>query len=113
MSPPAWRDLGPAGTAYFRTGKQWVDDDNVQSRESLLMRYAVQLSIEYDYGSAVGAADHCLRLRPISRRNQIVGATTHLAVSPKPDDEAGRTDYFGNSVSFIHVDHPHDTLSIR
>jgi transglutaminase-like putative cysteine protease len=76
------------------------------------MRYAVRLAIDYDYGSAVGAADHCLRLRPISRRNQIV-ASSHLAISPDPDEEAGRTDYFGNSVSYIHVDQPHDALSIQ
>jgi transglutaminase-like putative cysteine protease len=75
------------------------------------MRYAVRLAIDYDYGSPVGAADHCLRLRPISRRNQIV-ASSNLTVSPQPDDEAGRTDYFGNAVSFIHVDQPHETLSI-
>lgn len=76
------------------------------------MRYLVQLAIDYDYGTPIGAADHCLRLRPISRRNQIVGSAS-LEIDPQPDAIDSRTDYFGNAVSFARYDRPHDALSVR
>jgi transglutaminase-like putative cysteine protease len=76
------------------------------------MIYDVRQVTTYRYASAVSHARHILRLTPIDRPNQRVLAST-LGVEPNPIERREGNDFFGNKITWIVLDQPHDTLTVR
>src|SRR3954453_16677061 len=76
------------------------------------MIYDVRQATSYHYASPVAYANHVLRLTPIDREYQRVHAED-LDITPTPIERREGQDFFGNRITWIAFDHPHDTLTIR
>jgi transglutaminase-like putative cysteine protease len=74
--------------------------------------YDVRQVTTYDYASAVTYARHALRLTPIDRPGQRVHAAA-LEIEPVPIERREGQDFFGNRMTWIEFDQPHDRLSVR
>jgi transglutaminase-like putative cysteine protease len=74
--------------------------------------YDVRQVTTYDYASAVAYARHVLRLTPIDRPGQRVHAAA-LEIEPVPIERREGQDFFGNRMTWIEFDQPHDWLSVR
>jgi transglutaminase-like putative cysteine protease len=74
--------------------------------------YDVRQSTIYHYESPVAYAHHVLRLTPIDRDGQRVHAAA-LDVTPVPVERREGHDFFGNRMTWIVLDQPHDTLTVR
>jgi len=74
--------------------------------------YDVRQSTIYRYESPVAYAHHVLRLTPIDRAGQRIHAAA-LEVSPTPVERQEGHDFFGNRITWIVLDQPHDTLTVR
>ena len=64
------------------------------------------------FASPVAYSRHVLRLTPIDRPGQRVHATA-LDINPAPIERREGHDFFGNRMTWIELDEPHDTLSVR
>ena len=64
------------------------------------------------YASPVAYAHHVLRLTPIDRPHQRVHAAA-LDIMPTPIERREGQDFFGNHITWIALDQPHDTLTVR
>lgn len=76
------------------------------------MIYDVRQTTTYTYASEVAAARHVLRLLPIPRPGQRVVAAA-LDIRPAPIERRDGTDFFGNRVTHIVLDHAHDRLEVE
>lgn len=76
------------------------------------MIYDIRQLTTYHYASSVTHARHVLRLTPIDRMGQRVHAAA-LDIEPAPVKRREGHDFFGNRVTWIELDRPHDTLSVR
>jgi transglutaminase-like putative cysteine protease len=76
------------------------------------MIYDIRQVTTYHYASHVAYARHVLRLTPIDRPGQRVHATA-LDIEPAPIERREGSDFFGNRMTWIELDKPHDTLSVR
>ena len=76
------------------------------------MIYDIRQTTTYHYASHVAYARHVLRLTPIDRPGQRVHAAA-LDVEPPPIERREGGDFFGNRMSWIELDQPHDILSVR
>src|SRR5258708_33601237 len=76
------------------------------------MIYDIRQTTTYVYESKVAYAHHVLRLMPINRTRQRVHAAA-LEISPLPVERREGFDFFGNHVTWIGLDEPHDRLSIK
>src|ERR1700716_4198302 len=76
------------------------------------MIYDVRQVTSYTYASRVGYAHHVLRLTPIDRTRQRVQATA-LEITPAPAGRREGRDFFGNRLTWIELDQPHDRLVIK
>ena len=76
------------------------------------MIYDVRQTTIYHYASPVAYSRHVLRLTPIDRPGQRVHATA-LDIDPAPIERREGHDFFGNRMTWIELDEPHDTLSVR
>jgi transglutaminase-like putative cysteine protease len=76
------------------------------------MIYDIRQTTTYSYASTVAYARHVLRLTPIDRIGQRVHAAT-LDVGPAPVERHEGRDFFGNRMTWIALDQPHDTLTVR
>jgi transglutaminase-like putative cysteine protease len=76
------------------------------------MIYDIRQTTTYHYASHVAYARHVLRLTPIDRPGQRVHAAS-LDVEPPPMERREGGDFFGNRMSWIELDQPHDMLSVR
>jgi transglutaminase-like putative cysteine protease len=76
------------------------------------MIYDIRQVTTYHYASHVAYARHVLRLTPIDRPGQRVHATA-LDVEPAPMERREGGDFFGNRMTWIELDQPHDMLSVR
>jgi transglutaminase-like putative cysteine protease len=74
--------------------------------------YDVRQTTTYRYASKVSYAHHVLRLTPINRTRQRVHAVA-LEVEPAPVERREGTDFFGNHLTLIRLEQPHDTLNIK
>ena len=74
------------------------------------MIYDVRQTTIYHYASPVAYANHVLRLTPIDREHQRVHAAT-LDITPTPIERREGQDFFGNRITWITFDQPHDTAS--
>ncbi|MBO0904423.1 transglutaminase family protein [Jiella sonneratiae] len=75
------------------------------------MRYAVRLRITYDYPAAVTDARHLLRIRPRRETDQFV-RNVAVSIAPRPEEQRGETDFFGNPVDAIAFFAPQTELAI-
>ena len=76
------------------------------------MIYDIRQTTTYHYASAVAYARHVLRLTPIDRLGQRVHAAA-LDIEPAPIERREGHDFFGNRMTWIELNQPHDTLSVR
>jgi len=76
------------------------------------MMYDIRQTTTYHYASAVAYARHVLRLMPIDRLGQRVHAAA-LDIEPAPIERREGHDFFGNRMTWIELNQPHDTLSVR
>jgi transglutaminase-like putative cysteine protease len=74
--------------------------------------YDIRQVTTYDYASVVAYARHVLRLTPIDRPGQRVHAAA-LEIEPAPITRREGQDFFGNRMTWIEFDQPHDRLSVR
>jgi transglutaminase-like putative cysteine protease len=76
------------------------------------MIYDVRQTTAYSYASKVGSAHHVLRLTPIDRAQQQVQAVA-LDIEPVPVSRREGKDFFGNRLTWIELNQPHDKLVIK
>lgn len=76
------------------------------------MIYDLRQTTIYTYASNVAYAHHVLRLTPINRARQRVHAAA-LEVDPTPAERREGQDFFGNHLTWIRFDQPHDQLVIK
>ena len=76
------------------------------------MIYDIRQETSYHYGSPVAHARHVLRLSLVDGPDQRVFAST-LDVVPTPVQRREGQDFFGNKVTWIALDQPHDALTVR
>ena len=76
------------------------------------MIYDLRQTTIYTYASNVAYAHHVLRLTPINRTRQRVHAAA-LEVDPTPAERREGQDFFGNHLTWIRLDQPHDQLVIK
>jgi transglutaminase-like putative cysteine protease len=76
------------------------------------MIYDIRQVTTYRYASPVAYARHVLRLTPIDRMGQRVHAAA-LDIEPIPVERREGHDFFGNRMTWVELDRPHDTLSVQ
>jgi transglutaminase-like putative cysteine protease len=76
------------------------------------MIYDIRQTTTYEYASPVAYARHVLRLTPIDRPGQRVHAAA-LDIEPAPIERREGHDFFGNRMTWIEFDQPHDNLNVR
>lgn len=76
------------------------------------MKYRVVHTTEYRYGESVPLCHNVIHLRPRDTRHQTCLRST-LTISPAPAVQRHRVDFFGNHATWVSLQEPHDTLSIR
>ena len=76
------------------------------------MKYTVAHKTTFDYQSSVIAAQHLLRLKPRSLPNVQWLNKHQLNMSIADAETLELTDYFGNTVHELRLQHRHDTLTI-
>jgi transglutaminase-like putative cysteine protease len=76
------------------------------------MIYDIRQTTAYSYAAPVAYAHHVLRLMPINRARQRVHAAV-LDVVPAPAERHEGFDFFGNRLTWIRLDAPHDSLAIK
>lgn len=76
------------------------------------MIYDIRQTTTYTYASKVAFAHHLLRLTPIDRTRQRVHLAS-LEIDPAPLDRREGQDFFGNRLTWIGFDEPHDRLTIK
>jgi transglutaminase-like putative cysteine protease len=74
--------------------------------------YDLRQTTIYTYGSKVAYAHHVLRLTPINRNHQRVHAAA-LEVEPVPAERREGQDFFGNHLTWVRLDRPHDQLVVK
>src|SRR3954468_24625538 len=74
--------------------------------------YDVRQTTTYHYASPIAYAHLVLRLTPIDREHQRVHAAA-LDITPTPIERREGQDFFGNRITWISFDQPHDTLTVR
>jgi len=76
------------------------------------MIYDISQVTTYRYGSPVAHARHVLRLTPIDRAGQRVNAAA-LDIEPAPVERREARDFFGNRITTVMLEEPHEMLSVR
>jgi transglutaminase-like putative cysteine protease len=76
------------------------------------MIYDVRQDTTYRYASPVAYAREVLRLTPIDRPGQRVHASA-LEIEPAPMARREGYDFFGNRMTWVELDEPHETMSVR
>ncbi|MEI6084488.1 MAG: transglutaminase family protein [Verrucomicrobiota bacterium] len=76
------------------------------------MRYCVTHISNYHYAEAVSTSHHALRLTPRQLPHQTCRHAS-IAIMPLPAVMTGRTDYFGNHLTFVAIQDPHKHLVVH
>jgi len=76
------------------------------------MIYDIRQATIYRYASPVAYARHVLRLTPIDRAGQRIHAAA-VDIEPAPMERREGSDFFGNRMTWIELDEPHEMLSVR
>ena len=75
------------------------------------MRYSVRQTTQYAYEESVPSSRHIIRMQPVSRAGQDV-VSQRLTIEPQPSERMEGRDFFGNYVTRIAINGPHDRLSV-
>ncbi|HMN82414.1 MAG TPA: transglutaminase family protein [Burkholderiaceae bacterium] len=76
------------------------------------MRYALRYRATYHYRNSVPFAQHVVRVLPIDADGQRV-ETASLVFDPAPVERYDSTDFYGNRISWIAFDRPHQSFEMR
>ena len=76
------------------------------------MIYDVRQTTTCSYASPVAHARHVLRLTPVPRDGQRVHLSA-LQIVPEPSHRREGQDFFGNRLTWIEIDEPHETLTVK
>jgi transglutaminase-like putative cysteine protease len=76
------------------------------------MIYDVRQITTCNYASPVAHARHVLRLTPVPRAGQRVHVAA-LQIMPEPVHRREGQDFFGNRLTWIDIEEPHDTLTVK
>ena len=76
------------------------------------MIYDVRQTTTCEYASPVAHARHVLRLTPITRDGERVHVAA-LQIVPEPKHRREAQDFFGNRLTWIDIEEPHDTLTVK
>ena len=76
------------------------------------MIYDVRQTTICGYASPVAHARHVLRLTPVSRDGERVHVAS-LQIAPEPAHRREGQDFFGNRLTWIEIDEPHKTLTVK
>ena len=76
------------------------------------MIYDIRQTTTCTYASPVAHARHVLRLTPIHRSGQRVHVSA-LQITPEPLQRREGQDFFGNRLTWILLEKPHDTLTVK
>ena len=76
------------------------------------MIYDVRQTTTCAYASPVAHARHVLRLMPIHRAGQRVHVAA-LQIMPEPAHRREGRDFFGNRLTWIEIEEPHRTLTVK
>jgi transglutaminase-like putative cysteine protease len=76
------------------------------------MIYDVRQTTTCAYASPVAHARHVLRLTPINRPGQRVHVAA-LQIAPEPRHRREGQDFFGNRLTWIEIEEPHKTLTVK
>jgi transglutaminase-like putative cysteine protease len=74
--------------------------------------YDIRQTTTCAYASPVAHARHVLRLTPINRNRQRVQVSA-LQIVPEPRHRREGQDFFGNRLTWIDIEEPHDTLTVK
>jgi transglutaminase-like putative cysteine protease len=74
--------------------------------------YDVRQITTCSYATPVAHARHVLRLTPVSRDGERVHVAA-LQIVPEPVHRREGQDFFGNRLTWIEVDEPHETLTVK
>jgi transglutaminase-like putative cysteine protease len=74
--------------------------------------YDVRQTTTCEYASPVAHARHVLRLTPITRDGERVHVAA-LQIVPEPKRRREAQDFFGNRLTWIEIEEPHDTLTVK
>jgi transglutaminase-like putative cysteine protease len=74
--------------------------------------YDVRQTTTCSYASPVARARHVLRLTPVHRDGQRVHVAS-LQIVPEPMHRREGHDFFGNRLTWIEIEEPHDTLTVK
>jgi len=76
------------------------------------MIYDVRQTTTCSYATPVAHARHVLRLTPVSRDGERVHIAA-LQIAPEPVQRREGQDFFGNRLTWIEVNQPHETLTVK
>ena len=76
------------------------------------MIYDIRQTTSYTYASTVSYSRHVLRLTPVDRPGQRVHASA-LDIEPAPVGRREGADFFGNHMTWIALNAPHDQLVVK
>ena len=76
------------------------------------MIYDVRQTTTCSYASPVAHAHHVLRLTPVHRDSQRVHVAA-LQIMPEPVHRREGQDFFGNRLTWIEIEEPHETLTVK
>ncbi len=76
------------------------------------MIYDVRQTTTCSYASPVAHARHVLRLTPVSRDGERVHVAA-LQIVPEPAHRREGQDFFGNRLTWIEINEPHQTLTVK
>ena len=76
------------------------------------MIYDVRQTTICSYASPVAHARHVLRLTPVHRHGQRVQVAA-LQIVPEPRHRREGQDFFGNRLTWIEIEEPHETLAVK
>jgi transglutaminase-like putative cysteine protease len=76
------------------------------------MIYDVRQTTTCAYASPVAHARHVLRLTPVNRAGQHVHIAA-LQIVPEPAHRREGRDFFGNRLTWIEIEAPHDVLTVK
>ena len=75
------------------------------------MKYRVRHATTYRYGKPVDLASHMLHLAPRALSHQAV-LHTRIVATPEPARRSARADHFGNGVTWLFLDRPHELFEV-
>jgi len=74
--------------------------------------YDIRQTTTCGYASPVAHARHVLRLTPVPRDGQRVHLAA-LQILPEPRHRREGLDFFGNRLTWVEIEEPHDTLTVK